>query len=93
MAPEGKNIDESNRNLDIISDFMLEEQKATGIKLLWGTANLFGNPRYKHGAGTSPNADAFSYAAAQVNYFTKLHYNQQCNIDKLHIVTILTIDS
>ena len=43
-----------------------EEMQRTGIKLLWGTANLFSNPRYVHGAATSPNADAFAYAAAQV---------------------------
>ena len=43
-----------------------EEQQRTGIKLLWGTANLFSNPRYVHGAATSCNADAFAYAAAQV---------------------------
>ena len=66
MAPEGKNIDESNKNLEIISDLVLAKQKETGKKLLWGTANLFGNPRYMHGAASSPNADAFAYAAAQV---------------------------
>ena len=38
----------------------------TGVKLLWGTANLFSNPRYAHGAATSPNLDVFAYAAAQV---------------------------
>jgi xylose isomerase len=43
-----------------------EEQQRTGIKLLWGTANLFSNPRYMHGAATSCNADAFAFAAAQV---------------------------
>ena len=43
-----------------------EEQQRTGIKLLWGTANLFSNPRYMHGAATSRNADVFAYAAAQV---------------------------
>ncbi len=43
-----------------------EEQQRTGIKLLWGTANLFSNPRYMHGAATSCNADVFAYAAAQV---------------------------
>ena len=68
MAPEGKTIDESNKNLDIISDLVLAKQKETGIQLLWGTANLFGNARYMHGAGTSPNADAFAYAAAQVKH-------------------------
>ena len=43
-----------------------EEQQRTGITLLWGTANLFSNPRYVHGAATSCNADAFAFAAAQV---------------------------
>lgn len=68
MAPEGKDIDESNKNLDIISDMVKAKQEETGKKLLWGTANLFGNPRYMHGAGTSCNADAFAYAAAQVKH-------------------------
>ena len=43
-----------------------EEQKRTGVKLLWGTACLFVHPRYAHGAATSCNADVFAYAAAQV---------------------------
>ena len=68
LAPEGKTIDESNKNLDIISDMVKAKQEETGKKLLWGTANLFGNKRYMHGAGTSCNADAFAYAAAQVKH-------------------------
>jgi len=43
-----------------------EEQQRTGVKLLWGTANLFSNPRFVHGAATSCNADVFAYAGAQV---------------------------
>ena len=66
VAPEGKNLAESNRNLDAVVSVMKEEQKRTGIKLLWGTAQLFVQPRYVHGAATSCNADVFSYAAAQV---------------------------
>ena len=66
IAPEGKTLAESNKNLDAVVDVFEQEQKRTGIKLLWGTANLFGNPRYMHGAATSCNADAFAYAAAQV---------------------------
>jgi xylose isomerase len=66
VAPEGKTLTESNRNLDAVVKALKEEQKRTGIKLLWGTACLFANPRYMHGAATSPNADAFAYAAAQV---------------------------
>jgi xylose isomerase len=66
VAPEGKTLAESNKNLDAIVKVLKEEQQRTGIKLLWGTANLFSNRRYMHGAATSPNADAFAYAAAQV---------------------------
>jgi xylose isomerase len=66
VAPEGATLAESNKNLDAIVKALKEEQQRTGIKLLWGTANLFSNPRYMHGAATSCNADAFAYAAAQV---------------------------
>jgi xylose isomerase len=66
VAPEGTNLKHTNRNLDAVVRVLKEEQKRTGIKLLWGTACLFANPRYMHGAATSCNADAFAYAAAQV---------------------------
>lgn len=66
VAPEGKTLTESNKNLDAVVKVLNEEQERTGIKLLWGTANLFSNPRYMHGAATTCNADAFAYAAAQV---------------------------
>jgi xylose isomerase len=66
VAPEGRSLAESNKNLDAVVKVLKEEQARTGIQLLWGTANLFSNPRYVHGAATSPNADAFAYAAAQV---------------------------
>ena len=66
VAPEGKTLAETNKNLDAVVKVMKEEQKRTGIKLLWGTANLFTNPRFVHGAATSCNADAFAFAAAQV---------------------------
>jgi len=66
VAPEGATLAETNRNLDEIVNVMKEEQERTGVKLLWGTANLFSNPRYMHGASTSCNADAFAFAAAQV---------------------------
>lgn len=66
VAPEGKSLKETDANLDRIVAVMKEEQKRTGIKLLWGTANLFSNPRYVHGAATSCNADVFAYAGAQV---------------------------
>src|SRR5664280_2255804 len=66
VAPEGKDLGETNRNLDAVVKALKEEQQRTGIKLLWGTANLFSNPRYVHGAATSCNADVFAFAAAQV---------------------------
>src|SRR5579862_9568016 len=66
VSPEGKNLGETNANLDKVAKVLKEEQDRTGIKLLWGTANLFSNPRFVHGAATSCNADAFAYASAQV---------------------------
>ncbi len=66
VAPEGKNLAETNKNLDAVVKVIKEEIDRTGVRLLWGTANLFSNPRYVHGAATSCNADAFAYAAAQV---------------------------
>jgi len=66
VAPEGATLAESNRNLDAVVKVLKEEQERSGIKLLWGTACLFANPRFLHGAATSPNSDVFAYAAAQV---------------------------
>ena len=67
VAPEGRTLAETNRNLDAVVQALKDEQKRTGIRLLWGTANLFSNPRFMHGGSTSPNADVFAYAAAQVS--------------------------
>ena len=66
VAPEGATLAETNKNFDAVAKTLGEEQQRTGIQLLWGTANLFSNPRYMHGAGTSCNADAFAFGAAQV---------------------------
>lgn len=66
LVSEAETLHESNKRLDEISDYILYKQKETGIKCLWGTAKLFGNPRYMHGAGTSPNVDVFAYAGAQL---------------------------
>ena len=66
VAPEGKTLAESNKNLDTIVAKLKAKQDETGVKLLWGTANLFSNPRFVHGASTSCNADVFAFAAAQV---------------------------
>ncbi|QDV10563.1 Xylose isomerase [Rosistilla oblonga] len=66
IAPEGASLAETNRNLDAVVAVLKEEQQRTGIKLLWGTANMFSNPRFMHGAATSCNADVVAYAGAQV---------------------------
>ena len=66
VAPEGSTLAETNKNLDAVVKVLREEQQRTGIKPLWGTANLFSNPRFLHGASTSCNAEVFAYAAAQV---------------------------
>ena len=66
VAPEGKNLRETNKNLDTITKALKREQQRTGVKLLWGTACLFVHPRFCHGAATSCNADVFAYAGAQV---------------------------
>lgn len=66
LIDEGKNLGETIDRVGIITDYALEKQKASGIKLLWGTANLFSNPRYMNGAGTSPDFDILAYAGAQV---------------------------
>ena len=66
IAPEGNTFAESCRNLQTIVQMAKQLQKDTGIKVLWGTANLFGDPIYSQGAATSPNAHVMALAAAQV---------------------------
>jgi len=66
VAPEGKSLAESNDILDRIVEVLAGHQQRTGVKLLWGTANLFSNPRFMSGAATNPDPEVFAYAAAQV---------------------------
>ena len=66
LIEEGDSFLESTKRLEFITDYALEKQKASGIKLLWGTANLFSNPRYMNGAATNPDFDIVAYAGAQV---------------------------
>ena len=66
IAPQGKSLKEFQANLDIIVDLIEKKMQETGIKLLWGTANAFTNKLFVNGASTSPNADAFAHAAAQI---------------------------
>jgi len=66
IAPEGASFGESAKMLDTVADRAAELQASTGVKLLWGTANLFSNPRFQAGAATNPDPEVFSVAAAQV---------------------------
>ena len=66
LAPEGASIAESEQNLDALVNHVSALQQRTGVKLLWGTANLFSHPRYMHGAATGPSTNSFLFAAAQV---------------------------
>jgi xylose isomerase len=66
IAPEGNTFAETCKNLEAIVAAAKELQKETGVKLLWGTANLFGNPVFSQGAGSNPNAHIMALAAAQI---------------------------
>lgn len=66
IAPEGRTLAESNDNVRRVADVFERKMAQTGVKLLWGTANLFSHPRYMAGAATNPDPDVFAYAAAQV---------------------------
>lgn len=66
IAPEADTLRETNKRLDEIVAVIKDRMKNSPVKLLWGTTNAFGHPRFVHGASTSPNADVFAYAAAQV---------------------------
>jgi xylose isomerase len=66
VAPDGQSFAEFRANLDALADEAAAYQERTGIRLLWGTANLFGHPRYAAGAATNPDPEVFAYAAAQV---------------------------
>ncbi|MCX6866437.1 MAG: xylose isomerase [Verrucomicrobia bacterium] len=66
VAPELNDYKKSTAALQEVTAHLGQLQQASGKKLLWGTACLFGHPRYSQGAGTSPNAEVFAYGAAQV---------------------------
>ena len=66
VRPEGRDFVENTKNLNEIVDYFAEKQAATGVKLLWGTANLFSNRRYMGGAATNPDPEVFAFAAATV---------------------------
>ncbi len=66
LIEEGENLTESKKRLDFITDYAKAKQEASGVKLLWGTSNLFSNPRYMNGAATNPDFEVVAYAGAQV---------------------------
>ena len=66
IAPEGNSVAESEKNLQEIVALAKQKQAASGIKLLWGTANMFSHPRYMNGASTNPDFQVLTHAAAQV---------------------------
>ena len=72
VAPEGASFAEFKANLDAIADDALGYQERTGVRLLWGTANLFTHPRFQGGAATNPDPEVFAYAAAQVKHMLEV---------------------
>jgi len=68
VAPEGATFRESCARLDHMAERLAEHMQRTGVRLLWGTANLFGHPRYAAGAATNPDPEVFAHAAAQVKH-------------------------
>lgn len=66
LVEEAPTLKESEKRLEKIVDYAKQKQKASGVKLLWGTANLFSHPRYMNGAATNPDFNVVCYAAAQV---------------------------
>ncbi len=66
LVPEDPDINVTYARLDEISDYILEKRKGTGIKCLWGTANMFGNPRFMNGAGSTNSTEVYCFAAAQI---------------------------
>ncbi len=77
VAPEGSTLAESNAILDGLLERAAVKMQDTGIKLLWGTANLFSHPRYMSGAATNPDPEVYAYAAAQVKHV--LEWTQRLN--------------
>ena len=72
VAPEGATFAEFRDNLDALADEAAGHQERTGVRLLWGTANLFSHPRYQAGASTNPDPEVFAYAAAQVRHMLEV---------------------
>jgi xylose isomerase len=68
IAPVGESFSDYARNLEVMVGYAKDKMAETGVDLLWGTANLFGHPRFAAGAATNPDPEVFAYAAAQVKH-------------------------
>lgn len=68
LVEEADNIPDSDKRIQVMVDYALEKQKASGVQLLWGTSNLFTHPRYMNGAATNPDFHVLGHAAAQVKH-------------------------
>ena len=68
LIEEGDSLVESEKRLQFIGNYAKEKMAASGVKVLWGTANLFSHPRYMNGAATNPDFSVVAYAAAQVKH-------------------------
>ena len=66
LVEEGETVEEYESRMKAITDYALEKMKGTNIKLLWGTANVFGNKRYMNGAATNPDFDVVARAGVQI---------------------------
>ncbi len=66
VRPEGRDFAENTRNLEEIVDYFTEKMDETGVKLLWGTANLFSHRRFMAGAATNPDPEVFAFSAATI---------------------------
>lgn len=66
LVPEDEDINVTNNRLDEISNYILDKMKNTDIKCLWGTANMFSNPKFMNGAGSTNSAEVYCFAAAQI---------------------------
>jgi len=66
MVDLTNDLKENERRMHLLTDYALQKQQASGVKLLWGTANLFSHRRYMNGAATNPDFTVVSFAAAQV---------------------------
>lgn len=75
VSPEGNSLKEYVNNFAIMTDVLAQKQESSGLKLLWGTANCFSNPRYGAGAATNPDPEVFAWAATQV--FSAMNATQQ----------------